>query len=93
LYQSAGTLGTTDGVGVEAASGVELDAGLGEMNEPGFDGELVVAAQPTFSLTGVGCTEVGVVAVTLTGRDKYATISPVATMLTTCQPCADIEVS
>jgi len=50
LYQSAGTLGTTDGAGVE----VELDAGVGEMNDPGFDGELVVAAQPTGSEGGVG---------------------------------------
>jgi hypothetical protein len=54
LYQSAGTLGTADGVCVEVADGVELDAGAGEMNELGFEGELVVAAQPTESLTGVG---------------------------------------
>jgi hypothetical protein len=53
LYQSAGTLGTTDGVGVEVASGVELDAGVGEINVLGLDGVSVVA-QPTESLAGVG---------------------------------------
>jgi len=51
LYQSAGTLGTADCV----ATGVEpdADAGVGEMNVLGLAGVLV-AAQPTESLVGVG---------------------------------------